>query len=96
MYLGREKPRDNLAGTHGRIQRRPTMTESYERFYIQVSWVIQLTVTFWNLPLISVFGWFFLRDDLWLMLFLDVFTDDILDITIIHNVLMGHDLYVCS
>ena len=44
----------------------------------------------------TIFGWFFLRDDLWLMLFLDVFTDDILDITIIHNVLMGHDLYVCS
>ena len=44
----------------------------------------------------TIFGGLLLQDDLWLMFFLDVFTDDILDITIIHNVFMGHDLYVCS
>jgi hypothetical protein len=35
VYHGGEKPRDNLVGTHGRIQRRPTMTEYHERFYME-------------------------------------------------------------
>jgi hypothetical protein len=34
---GEKSLRDNLAGTHGRIQRRPTMAESHERFYMERS-----------------------------------------------------------
>ncbi len=37
VYLGREEPRDNLAGTSRRIQRRLTMVEPYEKFYMEHS-----------------------------------------------------------